>query len=178
MRGLVRRSLGLGGLFLKADDAPVLVGFDHAKLLGGFGGGNLDGGHGDIGGGIDVLLQHLGVIHFVDVVAGKNEDEFGALAADGIDVLVNGVGGALIPLLRDAHLRRKHFDEFAEAHERGPAGANVATKAERFVLGQSENAAQPGIDAIGKSDVDDAVESAKGTAGLARSRVRGQRRSP
>ena len=67
-----------------------------------------------------MLLEHAAVIHFVNVVAGKNKNEFGALAADGINVLVHGVGGALIPLLRDAHLRRKDFDIFAETGERRP----------------------------------------------------------
>ena len=140
MRGFVRRSLGLVRLFLKTHDAPVLVGLNHAKLLGSFRGGNLNGGHADVGARIDVLLQHLGVIHFVDVIAGKNEHVFGALAANRIDVLVNGIGGALIPLLRNAHLRRKHFDEFTEAHQARPTGANVARKAERFVLRERENA--------------------------------------
>ena len=109
--------LGLGGLFLKPDDAPVPVGFDDTELLGGFRGGNFDGGDGDVGAGIDVLLKHSGVVHLVDVIAGKDEDELGALAADGVDVLINGVGSALIPLLRDAQLWGKHFDEFAEAHQ-------------------------------------------------------------
>ena len=178
MRGFVRRRLGLGGFFLEADDAPVFIGFDDAELSGGFLGGNFEGGDGDIGAGIDVLLEHFGVIHFVDVVAGKNEDVFGALAADGIDVLVDGVGGALIPLLRDAHLRRKNFDEFAETHERRPAGAGVAAEAEGFVLGENEDAAQTGVDAIGKSDVDDAIESAEGDGGLGAIASKGQRRSP
>ena len=68
-----------------------------------------------------MLLQHPAVIHLVDVIAGKNKNVFGAFAADGINVLVDGVGGALIPLLRNAHLRRQHFDVFAESHQRRPA---------------------------------------------------------
>jgi hypothetical protein len=75
--------------------------------------------------------------------------------------LIDGVGSALIPLLGNAHLRGKDFDEFAETHEGRPAGANVAAEAESFVLGKGEHAAQTGIDAIGESDVYDAVESAE-----------------
>jgi len=75
-------------------------------------------------------LEHAAVVHLVDVIAGEDEDEFRALAADGVDILVDGVGGALIPLLRDAHLRREDLDVIAEARERRPAGADVAVQAE------------------------------------------------
>ena len=166
MRGFVRRRLRLGGFLLKADDAPIFVGFDDTELLGGFFGGKFDGGDGDIGAGIDVLLKHFGIIHFVDVVAGKNEDVLGALAADGIDVLVDGVGSALIPLLRDAHLRGKNFNKFAETHEGRPASTSMAAKAESFVLSENENATETGVDAIGKSDIDDAIETTERDGGL------------
>ena len=108
-----------------------------------------------------MLLEHRLVIHLVDVVAGKNEDVIGLLAADGIDVLIDGVGGALIPVLRDAHLRRQHFDEIAVAHQRRPAAADVAVEAQRFVLRENENAAQIAVEAIGKRDVDDAIDAAE-----------------
>ena len=60
----------------------------------------------------------------------------------------------------------KNFDEFAQAHQRGPALADVAIEAEGFVLRQDEDAAQIAIDAIGKGDVDDAVDAAEGHGGL------------
>ena len=164
--GFVRRGFGLGGLFFKPDDAPVPVGFDDAKLFGSFFRGNFEGSDGDVGAGINVLAKHFGVIHFVDVVTRKNEDIFGTLAADGVNILINGVGGALIPLLRDAHLGRKDFDKFAEPHEGRPACTGVTAQAKRFVLRENENAAESGINAIGKSDVDDAIESAEGNGGL------------
>ena len=166
MGGLVSGLLGLGGFFLKTDNAPVLIGFDDTELLGGLSEGNFDGGDGDIGGGVDVLLEHSGVVHFVDLVAGKDEDELGALAADGVDILINGVRGALVPLLRDAHLRGKHFDEFAEAHQRRPTGANVAIKTEGLVLSKDKNAAERRVDAIREGDIDDAVKSAEGDSRL------------
>ena len=134
LAGLVRRLLGMSGLFLEAGDAPVFVDFDDAELMGGLGGGNLDGADGDVRAGIEMLLEHLGVVHFVDVIAGEDKNVFRAFAADGVNVLVDGVGGAAIPLFADAHLRRKNFDKFAEADDGRPAGANVTAKAERFVL--------------------------------------------
>ena len=166
MRGLVRRSLWRGRLFLETNNSPVPVGLNYAKLPRGLRRRHLDRGDGNFRAGIDVLLQHLGVIHFVNVVAGQDEGVLGTLAAKRIDVLVHGVGGALVPLLRDAHLRRQNFDEFAEAHERRPPCSDVASEAERFVLREHKNAMQAGIYAIGKCDVDDAVESAERNGGL------------
>src|SRR5208283_2707934 len=166
MGSLVRRLLGLGGLLLKANDAPILIGFEDTELLGGLSDGDSDGGDGDIGGGIDVLLEHSGVVHLVDMVAGKDEDKLGALAADGVNILINGVGSALVPLLRHAHLRGKHLDEFAEAHQRGPPGANVAIETEGFVLSKDKNAAERRVDAIRESDINDAVKSAEGDGRL------------
>ena len=160
------RALGLGRLFLEAQDAPVRVGFDDAEAPGGLGGVDLDGGDGDVGAGIHVLLQHLPVIHFVDVVAGQDEDVVRVLAADRIDILIDGVGGAQIPIRGNAHLRRQHFDEFAEPHQRRPALADVAVEAQRFVLREDEHAPQVAVDAIGKRDVDDAVDAAEGHGGL------------
>jgi hypothetical protein len=166
MRGLVRRTLGFGGLFLKTDDAPVLVDLDHTELLGGFLDGKFERGDSDVSARVGVLLEHLGVIHFVDVVTGEDEDEFGTLATDGVNVLVNSVGGALVPLLGNAHLGGKNFDEFTEAHERRPTGTDVARKAQGFVLGESEDTTKTGVDAIGESNVDDAIESAKRNSGF------------
>ena len=155
------RRLGLGWLFLETDDAPVLVGFDDAELSGGLGGIHLDGRDSHVRAGGDVLLEHLLVIHLVDVVAREDEDVIRLLAADRIDVLVDGVGGALIPVLRDAHLRRQHFDVIAVAHQRGPSAANVTIQAQRLVLRENENATQIAVQAIRKSDVDNAINAAE-----------------
>src|SRR5207253_11415228 len=88
------------------------------------------------------------------------------LAPDGIDVLVDRVGGALIPGLRDAHLRGNDFDVFAEAGERRPTGADVAAQAEGLVLREDKNASQARINAVGKRDVNDAVEGGKRNGGV------------
>ena len=170
---VVRELFGRSGLFLKADDAPVLVHFEDAELARRLRDRNLNRGHGDVGGRIGVLLKHLGVVHLVDVIAGEDEHEFGTFASDRIDVLIDGVGGALIPLLGDTHLRRNHFDVFAEAGKRRPGGANVAIQAESLVLGKDEDAAEVRIDAIGQCDVNDAVERAERNGGLGA--VTGQR---
>ena len=47
--GVVRGFLGSGGLFLEADNAPILVDFNDPKLPGGLHAGNLNRAHGDVG---------------------------------------------------------------------------------------------------------------------------------
>ena len=155
------RRLWICGLFLEADDAPVLVGFEDAEFSGCGGRVHFDGRDGDVRAGFRVLLEHRLVIHLVDVVAGEDEDVVRLLAADGIDILIDGVGRALIPVLRDAHLRRQHLDEIAVAHESGPAAADVPVEAERLVLRENEDAAQVAIEAIGKREIDDAIDAAE-----------------
>jgi hypothetical protein len=114
-----------------------------------------------------MLGHHLAVIHFVDVIAGEDEDVLGLLGADGIYVLINGVGRALIPLIADPLHGRKDFDELSHfAAEDVPAFANVAVKRKRFVLGEDVDAAEIGVEAVGESDIDDAIHASEGDGGL------------
>ncbi len=90
-----------------------------------------------------VLLHHLAVIDFVDVIAGEDEDVLRLLGADGINVLVNGVGGALIPLVADPLHGGKDFDELSYfAAKDVSAFADVAIEGKRFVLGEDVDAAE------------------------------------
>ena len=60
----------------------------------------------------------------------------------------------------------KDLDELAEPHQRGPALADVAVEAQRFVLRENEHTPQVAVDAIGERDVDDAINAAEGNGGL------------
>ncbi len=108
-------------------------------------------GQGDVSSGVVVMLQHLAVVHFVDVIAGEDEHVPGLFGADGINVLVDGVGGAHVPVGADALHRGKNLDEFAEflGNDAGPAFTNMAVKRERLVLGEDVDVAQIGVDAVG-----------------------------
>jgi len=48
---------------------------------------DFNGANSDVGAGVAMLLKHAAVVHLVDMIAGEDEYEFGALAADGVDVL-------------------------------------------------------------------------------------------
>ena len=124
-----------------------------------------------------VLLEHELVVHLVDVIAGEKKHVLGTLAADGIDVLVDGIGGSLVPVLTDALHGRKNFDELAKlAGDHLPGLADVAIEGERLVLGEDVDLAQVGVDAVGKGYVNNAVDAAKGDSGLGA--VAGQRIKP
>src|SRR5205823_3986255 len=81
-------------LLLEAVNAAVFVDVDNSEAVGFFE-IDLDGGERNVRSRIQMLPHHLAVIHLVDVVAGKNQDVLGLLGADGVNVLVDGVRGAL-----------------------------------------------------------------------------------
>src|ERR1035437_5455029 len=116
---------GLLWFFLEAVDAAVFVDIDDAEAKGFFR-IDLDGCQRNVGSRVLVLLHHLAVVHLVDVVAGKNKNVLGLFRADGINVLVNGVGRALIPLVTDSLHGRQDFHELAYlAAQDVPAFADV-----------------------------------------------------
>ena len=59
-------------------------------------------------------IHQLQVIHLVDVIAGQDHDVLGPLFFERVDILIDRVGGALIPVLVDALLRRHDVDELAQ----------------------------------------------------------------
>ena len=92
----------------------------------------------------------------------------GFLGADGVDVLIDGVGGAGVPVFADALHWGEDFKELAElvGDDRTPAFADVTVEGERLVLGEDVDVTKVGVDAVGKGDVDDAVLTGKGDGGL------------
>ena len=161
-----RRLVSLG-FSTKPVTSPFLATCDDAEL-GDLVGGDGQRGEGDVGAGVAVLLLHAGVVHLVDVVAGEDEDVLGLFGADGVDVLEDGVGGALVPGLGDALHGGKDLDELAEfrGDDGAPAFADVAIERERFVLGEDVDVAEVGVDAVGEGDIDDAVLAGEGNGGL------------
>ena len=117
---------------------------------------------------IQMLPQHLAVVHLVDVVAGKDQHMLRLLRPDRIDVLVHRVGRAHVPVRAHPLHRRQNLDELAQflRHNAGPAFADVPVQRQRLVLRQDVHPTQIGVDAVGKGDVDDAVLPAKGNRRL------------
>ena len=76
---------------------------DHTESLGIFD-WNIDGAHHGIGTFRDQPIEHLHVIHLVDMVAGKNQDIVRLFAVEEKHVLIDRVGGALVPFFADSLL--------------------------------------------------------------------------
>ena len=111
-----------------------------------------------------LMKRHqLAVVHLVDVIAGKDHDILRPLFFQRVDVLVDGIGRALVPLLVDPLLRRHDVDELAQlaAQIIPPAERDVAIQAHRLVLREHENAAQAAVEAIRQREIDDAIDAAK-----------------
>ena len=107
-----------------------------------FGGIGCQRGHRDVGGCVHMLLEHALVIHFVDMIAGQNDDVLRLFRADGIDVLIDRVGRPHVPILADPLHGRQDLDELANlAAENIPAFADLAIQRECFVLRKDEDAA-------------------------------------
>ena len=97
------------------------------------------------------------------MVAGENEHMFRLFGADGVDILVHRVRGALVPLFTDPLHGRQYFDELSHlAAQDVPALADVPIQRQRFVLGENVDSPQVRVDAIGEGDIDDAIDAAEG----------------
>src|SRR5699024_7524562 len=100
--------VALGNLRLLVEfiNGAVLIGVQDAET-GSFGHGNFD----DSDGAGSVLFfmscQHLGIVHLIDVVTGKNHDIFGVIPVDKTDILIDSVCSALIPVGLLASLIRR-----------------------------------------------------------------------
>lgn len=107
--------------------------------------------------------EHLAVVHFIDVVAGQDQDVFRLVYAQDIQVLIDSVGRAFVPaLLVDPLLRRQQLDELVElAAQETPAALDVLDQAVRLVLGDHADAADARVDAIGQREIDDAKLAAE-----------------
>ena len=87
---------------------------------------------------IDVIVDKLRVVHFVDMIAGKDDDIFGAFFLDRVDILVDGVGRALVPFVANSLLRWDDIDEFAQftAEVSSPSSRNMPVETHCLILGQ------------------------------------------
>ena len=85
-------------LFVEADYAPVLRRFDDAEFAGHFL-LHRNGGDGHLRALLHVKLEHLANIHAVNVIGAEDDHQVRIGLFDQVDVLINGVGRAAIPIL-------------------------------------------------------------------------------
>jgi hypothetical protein len=160
-------ALGRLRLLLEPDDAPGLVHLQHPVLPRGHGGRNADDGHREPGAALLVKLMEPAVVHLVDVVARQDQHVLGGDVVDERQVLADGVGGALVPLVPELHLRRDLLDELVEAlREEAEAGGQVPAEGVRLVLREDEDLADVRVDAVREREVDDPEDRTEGHRGL------------
>ncbi len=158
----------MGGLLLELIDGVVGVGVQDAEP-GGLRQGDVP--HGDGAGGVVlfVVCDHGGVVHLIDVVAGEDHHVVRVKAVHEVDVLVDGVGGALVPagLLVVALVGGQHLGAgMGLVQAPGLAVADVLVELQRLILGQDAHGIDAGVDAVGQGEVDDAVLTAEGDGRL------------
>ena len=139
--GLAQHGRRILRLLEERDDAVAVVDMHHAES-GRLHPRHLDAADGHIGVLLDVLLQHLFVVHLVDVIAGQDDHVTRPIALDDIDILVHRVGGAEIPHpFRDALAGGKNVETLvAFVPEEGPAVLHVADQTVGLVLGRHGDA--------------------------------------
>jgi len=96
------------------------------------------------------------------VIASQDQHIVRIVVADNVEVLEDGVGGALVPIDFDALLRRQQFDELVElAAQKTPAALDVLDQAMRLVLRDDANTADAGVETVGQREIDDAELAAE-----------------
>jgi hypothetical protein len=117
---------------------------------------------------IDVLLQHQFVVHLVDVIARKDHHVFGRVGLDDVDVLIDRIGSAFIPLQLGNTLRGgEDIEAFvAFGPQEVPRPVHVADQRVRLVLRGDADAADAGIERVGQGEIDDPALAAEIDGGL------------
>ena len=157
----------MGHLFEKAQDSPVIVNLHGAEAL------RLrdrdrqgcNCAERTLG---SVVLDHLADVHEVDVIRAKDRHHFGLRKFDQVDVLVNGVGGALIPLRTLAHLSGHRQDELTgEQVRKLPGVAHVLQQGLTLELGQDVDRVDSRVHEIAQHEVDNPILAPEWHGGLA-----------
>jgi len=161
--GIARHGRRVLRLLDELDDTACFIHTHHPEFAG-FADGHVDAGDGHVGVLTGMLGQHAAVVHLVDVVAGNDQDVLRLVAAQEMQVLVDGIGRPLVPLVFvDLLLRRQQLDELIETPvEEAPAALDVADQAVRLVLRGHTDLADAGIDAVGEREIEDAELAGKG----------------
>jgi hypothetical protein len=101
------------------------------------------------------------------MVAGKDKHIVRLFGVEEKQVLIDRVGGALVPFFTDPLLRWNRGDEFAEfGVEDVPARADVAIERVGFVLDEDGDFSKPRIEAITERKIDNSLFPANGNRRL------------
>ena len=157
----------MGGLFLELRNGIPVIYIHNAEaacLLP----GDLHNGDGTVGPGLLMAAEHPGVVHFIDMVAGEDGHIVRVIQVYEADILIDGIGGALVPPGPGIALIGGQ-DMYAAVHAvqlPGLAAADVAVQLQGTVLGQHTHGVNAGVGTVGQGKVDDAELPSKGDGRL------------
>ena len=108
-------------------------------------------------------IEHHLVIHLVDVVSGENQDVIRMIRVDVLDVLVDCIGRAGIPVTAFCTLIGREQRHAADRAIQIPrdTDSDMCIETERLVLGQYAHRIHTGIDTIAQRKINDAIFSAE-----------------
>ena len=97
------------------------------------------------------------MLWMVTIVAGQDDDVFGIVARDDVDVLIHRIGRALVPHgLGHALAGRQDIEAFVPfGAEVVPAALKMANEAVRLVLRCHTDAPDAGIERVRQGEIDD-----------------------
>ena len=113
--------------------------------------------------------HHVGVVHLIDVVAGENHHIVGVEAIHKIDVLVNGVGGTLVPagfLVVTLVGGQNLGAGMGLVQIPGLTVADILIQLQGLILGQNANGVDAGVDTVAQRKINDTVFAAEGNGRL------------
>ena len=116
-----------------------------------------------------MIIHHGGIVHFVDMVAGKDHHIVRVEALNKVYVLINGIGSALIPaaFLVMAFIGGQNLGAaMGLIQAPGLTVADVFVQFKGLILGEDPHRINAGVYAVTQREVDDAVFTAEGDGGL------------
>ena len=107
--------------------------------------------------------QHLGIVHFIDVVPRKDEYIFRIVAVDEINILIDSIGSPHEPFpgISTFDMRRQNgYTAVFLVQIPGNTDADVLIQTQRLILGQNAHGIHAGIDTVTERKVDDTESTA------------------
>ena len=117
-------------LFFEFNDLSALVSVHDAETAG-LPDGNLDNGDSSFGLLGLMLCQHLGIVHLIDMISGKNQQILRAVVVDKVDVLGNGVCGSAVDIQISVRFFTGREYKYAAVfcvQSPAPSGCNIAVQ--------------------------------------------------
>ena len=156
-------ALGFFRFFFKINN-PICFVRDHDAKTAGFFDWHRHNRHGQIRPVCLVKVEHHLVVHLIDVVSGENQDVIRMIRVDVLDVLVDCIGRAGIPVTAFCTLigrEQRHAADRAIQIPRN-SDSDMRIETQGLVLGQYAHCVHAGIDAIAQREVNDTILPAEG----------------